>query len=133
MTSTGVVLRLDGERWNFHPSPTGHTRHIRHTVRTAANLQVRDLHAVLAGAPGGPPDRHRHGTSCSISRERSGLAGDPYLLRAEDTSALAPFGRCPYAFGLCPCASASCAVSVDRAVPLPRLRGTDVEASDRVL
>src|SRR5680860_970472 len=50
MTSTGVVLRLDGERWNFHPSPTGHTRHIRHTVRTAANLQVRDLHAVLAGA-----------------------------------------------------------------------------------
>src|SRR5680860_793881 len=52
MTSTGVVLRLDGERWNFHPSPTGHTRHIRHTVRTAANLQVRDLHAVLAGALG---------------------------------------------------------------------------------
>src|SRR5680860_331016 len=59
MTSTGVVLRLDGERWNFHPSPTGHTRHIRHTVRTAANLQVRDLHAVLAGALGSEGVRKR--------------------------------------------------------------------------
>ena len=50
MTSTGVVLRLDGLCENFHPSLTSHTRPTRHTGHAAANPQVRALGNDFAGA-----------------------------------------------------------------------------------
>jgi hypothetical protein len=52
MTWTGVVLRLDGECENFHPSLTSHTRHTRHTGHTAVNPQVRAPGNDFAGALG---------------------------------------------------------------------------------
>ena len=43
MTSTGVVLRLDGRCQNSHPSLTNHIPPTRHTGHPAENLQVTAL------------------------------------------------------------------------------------------
>ncbi|HZJ06459.1 MAG TPA: hypothetical protein VFD59_13445 [Nocardioidaceae bacterium] len=62
--------------------PHGRTRHIRHTGHTATNLQVRALHAVLAGALDGLLAEQRSYLDEFWTHADVELDGDPDLQQA---------------------------------------------------